>query len=150
MVLDLATDRDEDRLVVADEADDVVAWDVGGRDDHDRRPVEVGIEVEIEEAGMRVGRADRRPEPGAREDEVVGVLGGPGQLVGALPAMRGGGAGPADRQFTPLDNEGVRHGSLRGDGWGPGGRSPDRHALRSTLLDRDDSTETRGAAEPER
>ncbi len=97
---------------------------------------------------MRVRRADRRPEPGTREDEIVGVLRGARQLVGPLPAKRAGGAGPADGQFTPLDDEGVRRGSLRGDGWGPAGRGPDRHALRSTLLDRDDSTESGGRQSP--
>ena len=39
VVADLAADRHEDRLVVVDEADDVVAGDVGGRRDDDAVPV---------------------------------------------------------------------------------------------------------------
>jgi len=129
-MLDLATDLDQDRLVVADEADDVVAGNVGRRDDDDGRPIEVGRQVEPDEAGVSVGRADRRPEPCTREDEVIGVLGGPRQLVGAFAAERRPGAGPAHGQFAPLDDEGVRRGALRSEGWSPGGRGPDRHALR--------------------
>ena len=86
MVLDLATDRDEDGLVVADQADDVVARDVGRGDDGDLRPVERGVEVDGDEAGVGVGRSDRRPEPRAGEHQVVGVLGRARQLVGALAA----------------------------------------------------------------
>ena len=40
VVLDLATERHEDRLVGLDRADDVLARDVGRGDDHDLRPVE--------------------------------------------------------------------------------------------------------------
>ena len=99
VMLDLAADRHEDRLVVADQAHDVVAGDVGRRDDDDLRPVEGGIEIERDEAGMGVGRPDRRAEPGAREDEVVGVLRLAGELRGALPAERSGAAG-RDRPST--------------------------------------------------
>ena len=107
VVLDLATDRDEDRLVVLDRADDVVARDVGRGDDDDRRPVEGRVEVERDEAGVRVGRADRGPVPGAREDQVVGVLRGAGELGRALAAERGGAAGAAGRDRAGLDDDGV-------------------------------------------
>ena len=66
VVLDLAADRDEDRLVALDRADDVLAGDVGRGDDDDLRPVERRIELERVEGGVRVGRADRRAVPGAR------------------------------------------------------------------------------------
>ena len=93
VVLDLAADRDQDRLVGLDRADDVVARDVGGGDDDDRRPVEGRIELERGEARVRVGRADRRPEPGAREDQVVGVFRGAGQLGRTLAPQRAGSRG---------------------------------------------------------
>ena len=40
VVLDLAADRDEDRLVALDRADDVLARDVGCGRKNDRRPIE--------------------------------------------------------------------------------------------------------------
>ena len=43
----------------ADEADDVVAGDVLGRQDDDLRPVEGRIEVDAQQARVRLGRADR-------------------------------------------------------------------------------------------
>ena len=88
VVLDLAADRDEDRLVGLDRADDVVARDVGRGDDDDRRPVEGRVEVERGEPRVRIGRADRRAEPGAREDQVVGVFRGAGQLGRTLAPQR--------------------------------------------------------------
>ena len=88
VVLDLATDRDEDRLVGLDRADDVVARDVGGGHDDDRAPVEPRVELERDEPRVRLGRADRGAEPGAREDEVVGVHGGAGELGRALAPER--------------------------------------------------------------
>ena len=129
MVLDLAADRDEDRLVVADQADDVVAGDVGRGDDDDLRPVERGVEVEADEAGVGVGRADRGAEPGAGEDEVVGVLRLAGQLVGALAAERAGAARPAGgRSRRGVDDERVRARSVCGatgawSGWAGSGSS---------------------------
>ena len=105
VVLDLAADRDEDRLVGLDRADDVVARDVGRGHDDDRRPVEGGVEVERDEARVRVGRADRRAEPGAREDQVVGVLGGTGQLGRALAPERGRPARPAGHDRPGLDDD---------------------------------------------
>ena len=108
MVLDLATDRDEDRLVVADEADDVVAGDVGRGDDGDLRPVERGVEVDRDEAGVGVGRADRRPEPGAGEHEVVGVLRLTRQFGRSFATQRGGATGTARGDLAAADDEGVR------------------------------------------
>ena len=88
VVLDLAADRDQDRLVVADQRHDVVARDVGRGHEHDLRPVEALVALEPEQAGMGVARTDRRPVPRPGEDEVVGVLRGPGQLVRALAPER--------------------------------------------------------------
>ena len=105
VVLDLAADRDQDRLVRLDRADDVLARDVGRGHDDDRRPVEGGIEVERDEPGVRVGRADRRAVPGAREDQVVGVLRGTGQLGRALAPERGGAAGAAGHDRAGLDDD---------------------------------------------
>ena len=97
VVLDLATDRDQDRLVGLDRADDVVAGDVGRGDHDDRGPVEPGVELERGEPGVRIGRADRRPVPGAREHEVVGVLRGAGELGRPLATERGHPAGTTRR-----------------------------------------------------
>ncbi len=128
VVLDLATDRDEDRLVVADEADDVVAGDVGRGDDGDLRPVERGVEVDGDEAGVGVGRADRRAEPGAGEDEVVGVLRFARELRRALAAERGSAAGTArarsrrgGRRGRPGRSGGARQGWW--SGWAVSGSS---------------------------
>ena len=107
VVLDLAADRDEDRLVGLDRADDVVAGDVGRGDDDDRRPVEGRVEVERDERGVRVGRADRRAVPGAREDEVVGVLGRAGELGRPLAAERRRAAGASGRDRAGLDDDGA-------------------------------------------
>ena len=131
VMLDLAADRDEDGLIVADEADDVVAGDVGRGDDGDLRPVERGVEIDADKSRVGIGRADRRPEPGAGEDEVVGVLRGAGQLVGALAAQRSVDAGTAGGDLAAADDEGVRGAPTRCDGGcGPAGRCPDRHAVR--------------------
>ncbi len=97
VVLDLATDRDQDRLVGLDRADDVVAGDVGRGDHHDGGPVERWVELERGERRVRLGRADRGPVPGAGEDEVVGVRRGAGQLGRPLAAQRRGAAGAPGR-----------------------------------------------------
>ena len=107
VVLDLATDRDEDRLVRLDRADDVLAGDVGGGHDDTRGPVEGGVQVQGDEPGVRVGRADRDPEPGAREDQVVGVLGGSGQLRRALSTERGDASGASGYDRARLDDDGA-------------------------------------------
>ena len=131
VVLDLAADRYEDRLIVADETDDVVAGDVPRGDDGDLRPVERGVEVDRDEPGVGVGRTDRRPEPGAGEHEIVGVLRLARKLVGALAAERGSAAGTARRDLATADDEGVRGAPAGCDrGGGPAGRRPDRHAAR--------------------
>ena len=126
VVLDLAADRDEDRLVGLDRADDVVAGDVGRGDDHDRRPVEGRVEVEGDERGVRVGRADRRPVPGAREDQVVGVLGRAGQLGRPLAAERRRATGTSGRDRAGLDHDGAgRLGPGRQLGQGPSSMATD-------------------------
>ena len=141
VVLDLAADRDEHRLVVADQADDVVAGDVVRGDDGDLRPVEVGVEVERDESGVGVGRADRRAVPGTGEDEVVGVLRLAGELRRALAAERSGGTRPAGRDLAGGDDERIRGAALGCDGrGGPGWRCPDRHAVGRPSLAGDDST----------
>ena len=126
VVLDLAADRDQDRLVGLDRADDVVAGDVGRGDDHDRRPVEARVEVEGGERRVRVGRADRRPVPGAREDQVVGVLGRAGQLGRPFAAERSRAAGTSRRDRAGLDHDGAgRLGPGRQLGQGPSSMATD-------------------------
>jgi hypothetical protein len=88
VVPDLAADGHEDRLVRLDAVDEVLAGDVRcGRDD-DAVPRAVLIEVDRNETGMSLGRSDRPPVPGARDDEIVGVLRRAGELVGALAPKR--------------------------------------------------------------
>ena len=79
MVGDLALSQR--RHVVDDDADDVVAGDVLGGHDHHPRPVEVGILLQAQEAGMCLGRADGGAVPGAGEDVVVGIASLAGELV---------------------------------------------------------------------
>ena len=121
----------EGRLVVLDEADDVLAGDVRGGHDDDPRPVEVGVEVDAEQAGVGLGRADGGAVPGAREDEVVGVAGQAGQLVRALATERRR-ARSAEAQLTRAGHpEGVgRQRVRRCRGTGPG---RDRHPGRRSL-----------------
>ena len=86
---DLAADRDEDRLVGLDRARRRSR--PGCRPRSRRRPSTnrtPGSRSSVDEAGMGVGRADRRAVPGAGEDEVVGVLGGPGELGRTLAPKR--------------------------------------------------------------
>ena len=86
LVADLAAHRHEHGLVVVDQADDVLAGDVvGGHDDH-ALPVERVVELDPQQARVRLGRANRRAEPGAGEHEIVGVLRLAGELGGALTA----------------------------------------------------------------
>ena len=140
VVLDLAADRHEDRLVGLDRADDVLARDVGGGDDDDLRPVEGGIEVEGIERGVRVGRADRGAVPRPGDDDVVGVQGRAGQLGRSLAPQRRGRAGAAGHDGAGRDDEGVRglgagrHASALGpsmahdDTTGRGGSTGPRHS----------------------
>ena len=137
MVLDLAPDRDEDRLVLLDRADDVVAGDVGRGDDDDLRPVERRVEVERVEPRVRVGRSDRGPEPGAREDQVVGVLRGAGQLVGAFAPERRRAAGPAGSDRPGCDHDGAgRLGPGRQVGHGPSSMAIDSITGRTASIGR--------------
>jgi hypothetical protein len=110
VVLDLATHRHEDRLVVADQRDDVLAWDVGGGDDDRPRPIERVVALDREEARVGLGGADGRAEPGAWEDQVVGVFRLAGELFGSLAAE--GTARPCapGHRAAGLDDEGVRRG----------------------------------------
>jgi len=101
---DLATDRHEQRLVVLDQADDVLAGDVRrGGEDH-LRPVDVGVRLDREQLRARLGRADGDAVPGAGEDEVVGVLRGAGQLRRAFPAQREPG-GATRHALAGVDDE---------------------------------------------
>ena len=75
LVLDLAAERDEDRLVVLDEADDVVARDVGGGHDHHLDQSKVGSRSMLRSRAC--GSVERivAPYQAPGNDEVVGVLG---------------------------------------------------------------------------
>ncbi len=88
VMLDLAADRHEDRLIGFDRGDDVVARDVVRGDDHDLRPIERGIEVEGLERSVGVGRSDRRAVPRTGDDDVVGIQRQPGQLLRPLATQR--------------------------------------------------------------
>ena len=129
VVLDLTADRDEDRLVALDRADDVVARDVVGGDDHDLRPVEVGIEVERIECGVRVARADRGAIPGTRDHDVIGVEGQPGELLRTLAPQRHGRAGATGDRRGGRDDERIGH--VR-----PGRHAHRRYHRSRTTLDR--------------
>ena len=118
VMLDLAADRHEDRLVRLDRADDVLARDVVGGHDDDLRPVERRVELERLERGVRDGRTDRGPVPGTRHDDVVGVQGRAGQLGGSLAAQRAGRTRSTGDGRRRRDDERVR------------GRRPGRHAQR--------------------
>ena len=106
VVPNLATDRDEHGLVVLDRADDVLAGDVRSRRDDDLRPVDVGVGLDGDELRARLGRADRRAVPGAREDEVVGVLRLAGELGRALAPEREA-RGAARGKLAGVDDEGA-------------------------------------------
>ncbi len=126
MVEDLATDRDQDGLVVLDRADDVVAGDVIGGDDDHLRPVEARIELERIERRVRVGGADRRPVPRAGDDDVVRVERGPGQLLRAFASKRNSRARASRHGRADRDDERL------GDG------RPGRHARDDTIARRPD------------
>ena len=121
VVEDLATDRHEDRLVVLDRADDVLAGDVVGGDDDDLRPIEGRIELEGLVGRVRVARADGRAVPGAGDDDVVRVQRSARELRGALAAQRHGGAGAARDRRAGWDDERVWDGR------------PGRHARDDTI-----------------
>ena len=96
----------------------------------DLRPVEGRVEVEGEQAGMGVGRADRRPEPGAGEDEVVGVLRLAGELGGPFAAERAAAARAAGRDRHRRERRAAA-----------GAEVGDRGHAAGSLLGRDDTTE---------
>ncbi len=124
---------DQDRLVVLDRVDDVRAGDVGGGDDDHLRPVEAGVALDPEEAGVGLGRADRRAVPRPGEDQVVGVLGRAGQLGRTLATERpAAGCAARGRRFRPK-NHGGRSAARRG---------PDGHVSPFILTPHDG---TRGA-----
>ena len=108
VVLDLAADRHEDRLVRLIELTMFSPGMSAAVTTTTFDQSKAGIEVEGHEAGVRVGRADGAPVPGAREDEVVGVLRGAGELPGPLAPERGDGSGASGHDRAGLDDEGVR------------------------------------------
>ena len=75
---------DERGLVEGDGGDHVLARDVRRGDDHDPRPVEGRVEVDPQQARVRLGRAHRRTVPRPGDDEVVREAGRAGQLLDAL------------------------------------------------------------------
>ena len=133
-MLDLAADRDEDRLVVADQADDVVAGDVGGRDDGDLRPVESRVEVDSRRTGRgrrSSGSWRRTRRPGRRGRRRTSPR------RSAWPVLRGGGAPAFARgrgRRLPLDDQGVGRAAARADrGAGPAGPRSGSSLLRGSL-----------------
>ena len=97
-----------------------------------------GIELERVEGRVRIGRADRRAVPGARDDDVVGVEGGAGQLRRALAAERRGRAGATrdDRAGGMTSAPGARSGSsCRDDTIADGPSDPLSTGLLSTSPD---------------
>ena len=127
VVLDLAADRDQDGLVVADQRHDVVARDVGRGHEHDLRPVEALVALEPEQAGMGVARTDRGPVPRPGEDEVVGVLRLAGQLGGPFAAERAAAARTAGHDR--IRREPRAGPGLRGVPWTRGGQPPWRERV---------------------
>ena len=75
-----------------DARDEFVPGMSSGGHDHDAIPRERRVELDREQRGVGVGRADRGPVPGAGEHHVVGVQGRAGELGGALAARRDGDA----------------------------------------------------------
>ena len=106
LVSDLAADRHEHRLVVVDQAHDVLARDVIGGDHDDALPVERVVELDAEQAGVGLRGADGGAEPRAGEDEVVRVLRLAGELGRPLAAQRSGGPGSSGRRRVGGDDEG--------------------------------------------
>ena len=88
-VPDLSADGGQDGLVVPNEMDDVLAWDVLSRYHHHPAPVKTriapyGLETAPGDAG-----SDGFAVPGARDRQVIGIAGDPGHLGGALAARNG-------------------------------------------------------------
>ena len=123
VMADLAAERDERRLVVLDRGNEVLARDVRRGDDDDLRPVERGVEIDRVQPGARLGRADGRAVPGAREHQVVGVFRLAGQLPGTLAAEW-------LRRSHTTGHHRVRGHEQRCRRGGARGRRPDGHATR--------------------
>ena len=141
LVADLAADRDQDRLVVPDQAHHVVAGDVGCGDDHHLAPVERLVEVYAQERGMGFRRSDGGAVPGAGEDEVVGVLGKSGELGRPFAPQRTAPRDATGRRAAGRHNQRVG----RADHSGAGGQNA-RHADRSSWTD--DSTDAASTGQP--
>jgi len=133
LVADLAANRHQDRLVVADQADDVVAGDAGGGDHHHLAPVECLVQLYCEEVGVRLGGTNRGTVPGTGEDQVIRVHGEAGELGRSL-AAEGTADDDAPRRGAPRrDLQRVRDADLAG-----ARRQDARHAALSSSPD--DST----------
>ena len=121
--------RREDRLVVLHEVDDVLAGHVRGRQDDHPAPVEGGVPLDPEQAGVRFGGAYRAAMPRPGDEEVVRVPRSAQQLGNGIHAGHGpwvgGGIGdPPGRRHLRWRRGGKR-------GWGRrrvGG--PDRRSRR--------------------
>ena len=87
----------ERRLVIFDQVNDVVSWDVVRGDDHDAVPVEGAIEGDAPNPSARHGRADRLAVPCAGKGEVVGVAGASRNLTDALASRDRATNGRRDR-----------------------------------------------------
>ena len=134
VMLDLTADRDEDRLIGLDRGDDVLAGDVGRRDDDDLVPCEARVLLEVTEATMRDRRADRGAVPRSGEHEVVGVERLAGQLRGPLAPKWSGRSRSAGDDGSGSDDESVR-GAAHRDGRRPclAGLGAQRHPMDSLL-----------------
>ena len=116
VMADLPADGDEDRLILLDRTDQVLAGDVDGGHDHDLGPVHVRVQLDADEARPRLGGSDGRAVPRAGEDEIVGVFSGAGQLGRSL-AAQGIPSGATGYRRTSFEDEGVEDGPLRRHGW---------------------------------
>ena len=148
VVLDLAADRDEDRLVGLDRADDVLAGDVGRGDDDDLGPVEARIEVEGIEGGVRIGRADRGAVPRPGDDDVVRVQGRAGELGRSLAAQRRGRTRATGDDGGRAQDDGARGLGARGQRrWSARPWDP---PWRTTIPPRRSAAPDRGQTAPDR
>ena len=126
LMLDLAADRHKDRLVVRDQRDDVGAGNVRRGDHGDLAPVEVRVQVDPQQACVRLGGADSGAEPRAGKDEVVRVFGEPRELLRTLSPQRKGGPRSSRRgRSRRNDHRRLNHRHRRGyRRWGNSRRHP--------------------------
>ena len=98
--------RDQDRLIVLHEVDHVLAGDVGPGEDHHATPVEAGVALQPEQAGVRLRRpyGAAVPGPARRDRRCSGPARGPsgsrpraGPIAGPPPG-RGSAQRPAGRR----------------------------------------------------